>query len=214
MYPCKALCFSLIFIISILITTCCGGEILDEYLDSGKISALKYNEMKVETSKSSFGFLINNSYEIDNLKLKPFSRLEYGRGSVYSNDTIVSYYTPYPNTNYTHKGENKLSDNYRVTIGTDLDIGKNWFYSASFERNEEIDSGNTNTINFAGSYLIKPNAELSFHSNSSNENISQFSIQYDQKYKSGWILNYNIELQNSFNVSSESSFNLGITKSF
>ena len=110
-----------------------GYTILDEYLDSGKISALKYNQMKVETSKSSFGFLINNSYEIDNLKLKPFGRLEYGRVNIYSNDTIVSYYIAYPNTNYTYKGVNEFSDNYRVSVGTDLDIGKNWFYSESFE---------------------------------------------------------------------------------
>jgi len=191
-----------------------GYTILDEYLESGKISALKYNEMKIENSKSSLGFLINNSYEINNLKFKPFSRFEYGRGSTDSNDTIVSYYKAYPNTNYTNKGENKLSDNYRVTIGTDLDIGKNIFYTASFERNEEIDSGYTNTMNFAGSYLIKPNAELSFHSNLTNENTSQFSIQYDQQSKSGWDLNYNIELQNSFNVNSESNVGINVKKIF
>ena len=191
-----------------------GYTILDEYLESDKISALKYNEMKIENSKSSLGFLINNSYEINNLKFKPFSRFEYGRGSTDSNDTIVSYYKAYPNTNYTNKGENKLSDNYRVTIGTDLDIGKNIFYTASFERNEEIDSGYTNTMNFAGSYLIKPNAELSFHSNLTNENTSQFSIQYDQQSKSGWDLNYNIELQNSFNVNSESNVGINVKKIF
>ena len=170
--------------------------------------------MKIENSKSSLGFLINNSYEINNLKFKPFSRFEYGRGSTNSNDTIVSYYKAYPNTNYTNKGENKLSDNYRVTLGTDLDIGENMFYSASFERNEEIDSGYTNTMNFAGSYLIKPNAELSFHSNLTNENTSQFSIQYDQQSKSGWDLNYNIELQNSFNVNSESNVGINVKKIF
>ena len=191
-----------------------GYTILDEYLESGKISALKYNEMKIENSKSSLGFLINNSYEINNLKFKPFSRFEYGRGSTDSNDTIVSYYKAYPNTNYTNKGENKSSDNYRVTIGTDLDIGKNMFYTASFERNEEIDSGYTNTMNLAGSYLIKPNAELSFHSNLTNENTSQFSIQYDQQSKSGWDLNYNIELQNSFNVNSESNVGINVKKIF
>ncbi|WP_435166888.1 Ig-like domain-containing protein [Candidatus Pelagibacter bacterium nBUS_28] len=191
-----------------------GYTILDEYLESGKISALKYNEMKIENSKSSLGFLINNSYEINNLKFKPFSRFEYGRGSIDSNDTIVSYHKAYPNTNYTNKGENKLSDNYRVTIGTDLDIGKNIFYTASFERNEEIDSGYTNTMNFAGSYLIKPNAELSFHSNLTNENTSQFSIQYDQQSTSGWDLNYNIELQNSFNVNYESNVGINVKKIF
>ncbi|WP_435095760.1 Ig-like domain-containing protein [Candidatus Pelagibacter bacterium nBUS_27] len=191
-----------------------GYTILDEYLESGKISALKYNEMKIENSKSSLGFLINNSYEINNLKFKPFSRFEYGRGSTDSNDTIVSYHKAYPNTNYTNKGVNESSDNYRVTLGTDLDIGKNMFYTASFERNEEIDSGYTNTMNFAGSYLIKPNAELSFHSNLTNENTSQFSIQYDQQSKSGWDLNYNIELQNSFNVNSESNVGINVKKIF
>ena len=139
-----------------------GYTILDEYLDSGKISSLKYNEMKVETSKSSFGFLINNSYEIDNLKLKPFGRLEYGRGSIYSNDTIVSYYTAYPNTNYTYKGVNEYSDNYRIGVGADLDIGKNWFYSGSFERNEQIDGGNINTINFCWILLNEKKCRTEF----------------------------------------------------
>ena len=191
-----------------------GYTILDEYLDSGKVSALKYNEMKVETAKSSFGFLINNSLEMDNYKLKPFGRLEYGKGSVASNDTIVSYYTAYPDTNYTYKGVNEYSDNYRIGVGADLDIGKNWFYSGSFERNEQIDGGNINTINFAGSYLMKKNAELSFNSNSSSNNIVHFSIQYDKQFNSGWALNYNIELQNSLNVSLESAIGIGITKSF
>jgi len=191
-----------------------GYTILDEYLDSGKISALKYNEMKVETAKSSFGFLINNSLEMDNYNLKPFGRLEYGKGSVVSNDTIVSYYTAYPDTNYTYKGINEHSDNYRISVGADLDIGKNWFYSGSFERNEQIDGGNINTINFAGSYLMKKNAELSFNSNSSSDNIAHFSIQYDKQFNSGWALNYNIELQNSLNVSFESTIGIGITKNF
>ena len=135
-----------------------GYTVLDEYLDSGKVSALKYNEMKIENSKASFGFIINNSIEKYNYKLKPFGRLEYGKGSVYSNDTIVSYYTAYPNTNYTHKGVQELSDNYRVSIGADLDIGKNWYYTASAERSEEIDDGNLNTVNFAGSYIINKNS--------------------------------------------------------
>ena len=191
-----------------------GYTILDEYLDSGKISALKYNEMKVETAKSSFGFLINNSLEMDNYNLKPFGRLEYGKGSVVSNDTIVSYYTAYPDTNYTYKGINEHSDNYRIGVGADLDIGKNWFYSGSFERNEQIDGGNINTINFAGSYLMKKNAELSFNSNSSSDNIAHFSIQYDKQFNSGWALNYNIELQNSLNISFESTIGIGITKNF
>jgi methionine-rich copper-binding protein CopC len=191
-----------------------GYTILDEYSESSKVSALKFNEMEIETSKSSLGILINNSYETDNFKFKPFSRFEYGRGSTRSNDTIASYYTSYPNTNYTHKGENKSSDNYRITLGTDLDIGKNLFYSGSFERNKEIDSGYTDTINFAGSYLIKQNSELSFHSNFSNENTSQFSIQYDHQSKSGWDLNYNIELQNILDVNSESNVGIYIEKQF
>ena len=83
-----------------------------------------------------------------------------------------------------------------------------------FERNEEIDSGNTNTINFAGSYLMKKNAELSFNSNSASDSISQFSIQYDKQFNTGWNLNYNIELQNSLTVSFESTVGIGITKSF
>ena len=191
-----------------------GYTILDEYSESSKVSALKFNEMEIETSKSSLGILINNSYETGNFKFKPFSRFEYGRGSTRSNDTIASYYTSYPNTNYTHKGENKSSDNYRITLGTDLDIGKNLFYSGSFERNKEIDSGYTDTINFAGSYLIKQNSELSFHSNFSNENTSQFSIQYDHQSKSGWDLNYNIELQNILDVNSESNVGIYIEKQF
>ena len=68
-------------------------------------------------------------------------------------------------------------------------------------------------MNFAGSYLIKPNAEQSFHSNLTNENTSQFSIQYDQQSKSGWDLNYNIELQNIFNVNSKSNVDIYIEKS-
>ena len=191
-----------------------GYTILDEYLDSGKVSALKYNEMKIENSKASFGFIINNSIEKDNYKLKPFGRLEYGRGSVYSNDTIVSYYTAYPNTNYTHKGAQELSDNYRISIGADLDLGKNWYYTASAERNEEIDGGNLNTINFAGSYIINKNSELSFNSNSLNNSTSQFSIQYDQQFNSGWTLNYNIELKSALATSFESTIGIGITKSF
>ena len=181
---------------------------------SGKISALKYNQMKIETNKSSFGFLINNSLKIDNYKIKPFGRLEYGKGSVNSNDTIVSYYTAYPNTNYIYKGVNEYSDNLRISIGADLDIGKKWFYSGSFERNEEIDGGNINTINFAGSYLMKKNAELSFNSNLTSDDISQFSIQYDREFDTGWGLNYNLELQNSLTVNFESTINIGITKSF
>ena len=191
-----------------------GYTVLDEYLDSGKVSALKYNVMKIENSKASFGFIINNSIEKDNYKLKPFGRLEYGRGSVYSNDTIVSYFNAYPNTNYTHKGVRELSDNYRVSIGADLDLGKNWYYTASAERNEEIDGGNLNTINFAGSYIINKNSELSFNSNSSNNSTSQFSIQYDQQFNSGWTLNYNIELESALATSFESTIGIGIAKSF
>jgi len=191
-----------------------GYTILDEYLDSGKISALKYNQMKIETNKSSFGFLINNSLIIDNYKIKPFGRLEYGKGSVYSNDTIVSYYTAYPDTNYTYKGVNEYSDNYRIGVGADLDIGKNWFYSGSFERNKQIDGGNINTINFAGSYLMKKNAELSFNTNSTSDGILQYSIQYDKQFDTGWSLNYNIELQNNLTDSFESTVGIGITKSF
>ncbi|MDC6447707.1 hypothetical protein PQZ42_01365 [Alphaproteobacteria bacterium] len=104
--------------------------------------------------------------------------------------------------------------NYRISIGTDLDIGKNWFYSGSFERNEQIDGGNINTINFAGSYLMKKNAKLSFNSNSTSDNISQFSIQYDKQFDTGWNLNYNIELQNYLTDSSESTVGIGITKNF
>ena len=191
-----------------------GYTVLDEYLDSGKVSALKYNEMKIENSKASFGFIINNSIEKYNYKLKPFGRLEYGKGSVYSNDTIVSYYTAYPNINYTHKGVQELSDNYRVSIGADLDIGKNWYYTASAERSEEIDDGNLNTVNFAGSYIINKNSELSFNSNFSNNSTSQFSIQYDEQFNSGWILNYNIELDNFINNSFNTTFAIGIKKNF
>ena len=53
-----------------------------------------------------------------------------------------------------------------------------------------------------------------FNSNSSSDNIAHFSIQYDKQFNSGWALNYNIELQNSLNVSFESTIGIGITKNF
>ena len=45
-------------------------------------------------------------------------------------------------------------------------------------------------------------------------NIAKLSIQYDKQFKSGWALNYNIDLQNSLNVSLESTIGIGITKNF
>ena len=61
---------------------------------------------------------------------------------------------------------------------------------------------------------MKKNAELSFNTNSESDRISQFSIQYDKQFDTGWNLNYNIELQNSLTVSFESTVGIGITKSF
>ena len=96
-----------------------GYTILNEYSDTGKISSLTYNAMKVESSKSSFGFLIDNILEIKETTFKPYGRLEIGKGRSYSSDTIVSYYKAYPNTNYTFNGVEELTDNYRIGIGTD-----------------------------------------------------------------------------------------------
>ena len=112
--------------------------------------------MKIETNKSSFGFLIDNTLEIKETTLKPYGRLEFGKVRSYSSDTIVSYYT-YPNTNYTLKGVEEMTDNYRIGVGTDIETEEKWSYTTSFERNQAVNSSYVDTINVAGSYLINNN---------------------------------------------------------
>ena len=191
-----------------------GYTKLDEYFDTGKISALKYNEMIIETYKSSFGLLLDNTMEVKGFKLKPYSRLEYGKGRNYSSDTIVSYYTIFPNTNYTSKGEEELTDNYRVGIGTDIETVGKWSYSTSFERNQAINSIYTDTLNLAGSYLINSNSELSANVNAGNTSNSQISIQFDTKLKNGWSFYSDYEIVNTSSSEFDNSIEVGASFSF
>jgi hypothetical protein len=71
-----------------------------------------------------------------------------------------------------------------------------------------------NEVEFAGSYLMKKNVELSFNTNSTSDGISQFLIQYDKQFDTGWSLNYNIELQNNLTDSFENIIGIDITKNF
>ena len=191
-----------------------GYTILDEYSDSGKISALTYNEMKIETNKSSIGFLIDNTLEIKGTTLKPYGRLEYGKGRSYSSDTIVSYYTAYPNTNYTLKGVEELTDNYRVGIGADIETEGKWSYTTSFERNQAVNSSYAETVNVAGSYLINTNTEFSANLNAGNNSNAQISFQFDTKLKNGWSLYSDYEIQNISSSEFDNTIDVGASVSF
>ena len=191
-----------------------GYTILNEYIDSGKISALIYNEMKIETNKSSFGFLIDNTLEIKETTLKPYGRLEFGKGRSYSSDTIVSYYTAYPNTNYTLKGVEEMTDNYRIGVGTDIETEEKWSYTTSFERNQAVNSSYVDTINVAGSYLINANTELSSNLNAGSNSNAQISFQFDTKLKNGWSVYSDYEIKNISGSEFDNIIDVGASVSF
>ena len=201
-----------------------GYTVLSSYTDSGTIAAIKYNEQKVKTGIISIGLLvddeidakkfkINDKLKFDNLKIKRYGRLEYGRDITSSSDAVVSY-VAIPNTKYSLNINNKESNILRFGIGTDIELGSKWSYQFDYEINHRSALSHLNTFSAAAFYELGADSTISLSLDSELSTHSIAKLELDTRLKNGWFLNGAYEMKDYKDLNNENILRLQAVRYF
>jgi len=201
-----------------------GYTVLSSYTDSGTIAAIKYNEQKVKTGIISIGLLvddeidakkfkINDKLKFDNLKIKRYGRLEYGRDITSSSDAVVSY-VAIPNTKYSLNINNKESNILRFGIGTDIELGSKWSYQFDYEINHRSALSHLNTFSAAAFYELRADSTISLSLDSELSTHSIAKLELDTRLKNGWFLNGAYEMKDYKDLNNENILRLQAVRYF
>ena len=117
---------------------------LDPYSEQGGNLALSYNKQTIDRYMLFLGSDINFNKEYKNGKLKPFAAIEYGL-DLTSNSYVKMNYVG-SSTVYQTELEKLASSNVMMKLGLDYEGKDQTNLAFSYERNEAIGAGHSNSI--------------------------------------------------------------------
>ena len=190
-----------------------GYTKLNSYSDSGTVAAINYNEQKINTARASIGLLVDDEVRIREITFMPNARIEYGKELIDSSDVIVTY-NIYPNTDYTLNIDKEETNNFRVGIGADIEVGGGWLFMTDYERNQTESSGHENTLSMGLTFQPNSTSEYSFLIIDSNSSNRQIGLDFNKNLSDDWSVNTGFEIakistsgyNNTVQFSTEMSF--------
>ena len=117
---------------------------LDPYSEQGGNFALSYNKQTIDRYMLFLGSDINFNKEYKNGKLKPFAAVEYGLDLSSNSDVKMNYVGS--STVYQTELEKLASSNVMMKLGLDYEGKDQTNLAFSYERNEAIGAGHSNSI--------------------------------------------------------------------
>ena len=165
-----------------------GYTKLKSYSDSGTVAAMSYNKQQIKTTRGSIGILVDDEIKFRGITFMPNARLEYGWDIIDSSDAVVSYIA-YPNTNYTLIMDKEEKANFRLGVGADIEVGRDWFFMTDYERNETESSGYENTISVGVSFQPDSSTEYNLSLTGDETSNSQINLDFDKKLSDDWSFN-------------------------
>ena len=117
---------------------------LDPYSEQGGNLALSYNKQTIDRYMLFLGSDINFNKEYKNGKLKPFAAIEYGLDLTSNSDVKMNYVGS--STVYQTELEKLASSNVMMKLGFDYEGKDQTNLAFSYERNEAIGAGHSNSI--------------------------------------------------------------------
>lgn len=117
---------------------------LDQYAESGGNLALSYNKQTIDRYMLFLGSDINFNKTFKDGKLKPFAAIEYGLDLTSNSDVKMNYVGS--STVYQTELEKLASSNVMMKLGFDYEGKDQTQLSFSYERNEAIGAGHSNSI--------------------------------------------------------------------
>ena len=165
-----------------------GYTELSSYSETGT-DALIYDKQKIKTGMVSFGMMLDDTVQFENITLKPNGRLEYGTDFSPSSDATVSYVSD-PSTDYTLSIAHEATHNIRAGLGFDFITESGLTVMTNYER-DQSDNAHTDTLYFGVSYISNKETEyaLSIDGNESlntsfniTKNISGFDLKLNLVY--------------------------------
>ena len=117
---------------------------LDQYAESGGNLALSYNKQTIDRYMLFLGSDINFNKEYKDGKLKPFAAFEYGLDLTSNSDVKMNYVGD--STVYQTELEKLASSNVMMRLGFDYEGKDQTQLSFSYERNEAIGAGHSDSV--------------------------------------------------------------------
>lgn len=117
---------------------------LDQYSESGGNLALSYNKQTIDRYMLFLGSDINFNKEYKDGKLKPFAAFEYGLDLTSNSDVKMNYVGD--STVYQTELEKLASSNVMMRLGFDYEGQDQTKLSFSYERNEAIGAGHSDSV--------------------------------------------------------------------
>ena len=125
---------------------------LDSYTENGGNLALQYDKQKINRYMLFVGSDINYETSFASGRLKPFAALEYGLDLTSNSDVSMNYAGV--NTKYQTQLEKVATSNVMLRLGLDYKREDEINFSISYERQEAIGAGNSDSIQFKFSKVL------------------------------------------------------------
>ena len=169
-----------------------GFTELSEFSENGT-DALTYYRQKIISRMISVGVKFDNTIELNKMKLKPRSFVEYGADLSQASTATVSYVSN-PNVDYNLDLDDDETHNAKIGFGFDLYVTNRWSVKTDYERDQNKNSY-ADALYFAASYFSKREVEYSL------------SLENNMSY-----LNYRKENLNGFDLLINSNYSLASAK--
>jgi methionine-rich copper-binding protein CopC len=125
---------------------------LDSYTENGGNLALQYDKQKINRYMLFVGSDVNYETSFASGRLKPFAAFEYGLDLTSNSDVSMNYAGV--NTKYQTQLEKVATSNVMLRLGLDYKREDETNFSISYERQEAIGAGNSDSIQFKFSKVL------------------------------------------------------------
>jgi len=125
---------------------------LDSYTENGGNLALQYDKQKINRYMLFVGSDVNYETSFASGTLKPFAAFEYGLDLTSNSDVSMNYAGV--NTKYQTQLEKMAASNLMLRLGLDYKREDETNFSISYQRQEAIGAGNSDSIQFKFSKVL------------------------------------------------------------
>lgn len=125
---------------------------LDSYTENGGNLALQYDKQKINRYMLFVGSDVNYKTSFASGTLKPFAAFEYGLDLTSNSDVSMNYAGV--NTKYQTQLEKMAASNLTLRLGLDYKREDETNFSISYQRQEAIGAGNSDSIQFKFSKVL------------------------------------------------------------
>ena len=125
---------------------------LDSYTENGGNLALQYDKQKINRYMLFVGSDVNYETSFASGTLKPFAAFEYGLDLTSNSDVSMNYAGV--NTKYQTQLEKMAASNLTLRLGLDYKREDETNFSISYQRQEAIGAGNSDSIQFKFSKVL------------------------------------------------------------